>query len=41
MAIMADLVLAGQVGQGGPGQGELDLPASEGKARGCRFLHKW
>jgi len=36
MALVEDLVLVGQVGQEGPGQGELDLPASEGKNWGCR-----
>lgn len=41
MISMADLALTGQVGQGVPSQGELELPASEGKDQGCRFLHRW
>lgn len=37
MAVMADLVLAGQVGHGQSGQGEQDLPASEDKGRDAEF----
>lgn len=41
MISMADLGLAGQASQGVPSQGELELPAGEGKDQGCRFLHRW
>lgn len=40
-AIVADLFLTGQVGQEGPGQGQLTVPESGGQGRGCRFLHRW
>ena len=38
MISMADLGLAGQVSQGVPSQGELELPAGEGKDRGMQIF---
>ena len=39
VAVKADLFLAGQVGQEGAVQGELE-PASGGKGQGCGSLHR-
>lgn len=38
MISMADLGLAGQVSQGVPSQGELELPPGEGKDRGMQIF---